>query len=386
VTHLDELDESALRNLAVRKDALGVVSVYAHLDARGDRQAAGIDVKNRYRRLEQQIESGDRSDEIGAALERLRPEVERLTRPSEPGRGRIGFFALDSGWSLLLDTQMPVPNRVVLDDGPFLHPLVELLDEGRPAGVVVASGDSARLFDWRMGKLELLTELERQENEAPHERAGQLGGGPSGQYHTPMGEHRQDRQTDLAMRFLGRVGQAVDELAGQRQWERILISGGERWTEPLARSLPETLDDLLIRDARVLTGFSEEELRQAVTGRLHEDHLARERQVVDMVRKAGLSGTGALGLSEVTAALNEARVTHLVYDPRVRYVGSVALDGTLYAEDEAAPGGDTGSPETRLTERIVERALATGARVSPVEGAADDALSDALGIAALLRW
>jgi hypothetical protein len=40
----------------------------------------------------------------------------------------------------------------------------------------------------------------------------------------------------------------------------------------------------------------------------------------------------------------------------------------------------------RLTERLVERALATGARVSPVEGAARGVLSEAAGIGALLRW
>jgi hypothetical protein len=37
-------------------------------------------------------------------------------------------------------------------------------------------------------------------------------------------------------------------------------------------------------------------------------------------------------------------------------------------------------------ERIVERALETGPRVTPVEGAAGDGLSEAAGIAALRRW
>jgi hypothetical protein len=39
-----------------------------------------------------------------------------------------------------------------------------------------------------------------------------------------------------------------------------------------------------------------------------------------------------------------------------------------------------------LTERIVERALETGARVTPVEGAASNGLAEASGIAAVLRW
>jgi hypothetical protein len=39
---------------------------------------------------------------------------------------------------------MPLSNRVVLDAGPFIHPLLELLDEGRPAGVLLVSQDEAR--------------------------------------------------------------------------------------------------------------------------------------------------------------------------------------------------------------------------------------------------
>ena len=97
------------------------------------------------------------------------------------------------------------------------------------------------------------------------------------------------------------------------------------------------------------------------------------------------AGTAALGLSEVVGALNQARVAHLVYDPFIRYRGSVGYDGSLYAEDETALTYGSTADE-RLTERIVERAFETGARVTPVEGAANDGLADAVGIAAVLRW
>lgn len=46
-----------------------------------------------------------------------------------------------------------MPNRVVLDATPFVHPLLELIDEGRPAGVILVSGRSADLLGWRLGDL-----------------------------------------------------------------------------------------------------------------------------------------------------------------------------------------------------------------------------------------
>lgn len=110
------------------------------------------------------------------------------------------------------------------------------------------------------------------------------------------------------------------------------------------------------------------------------------RQLLEHVRDAAGSGVAALGLSEVAAALNAGRVAHLVYDPNIRYMGTVGADGTLYGGDEVGPDADPGTPEPRLSERLVERALKTTAQISPVEGAADGSLRDAAGIAALLRW
>jgi hypothetical protein len=140
----------------------------------------------------------------------------------------------------------------------------------------------------------------------------------------------------------------------------------------------------VIRDTRVLTGLDEGGLVAAVTERFHEDHTSREQRLLEQIRDAGQAG--ALGPSEVVAALNLGRVAHLVYDPEVRYAGSVGVDGALYADAEIGPGGEPATPEPRLTERLVERALATAARVSPVEGAAHGVLREAAGIGALLRW
>ncbi|HKX68189.1 MAG TPA: hypothetical protein VJN29_13300 [Intrasporangium sp.] len=387
---IERLDEDGLRDLVQRTDELGVLSVYVNADVRHDPnlQAAGIDLKNRFRELQRRVteEAGDQSRAVAAALERLWPELESLASPRESGRSRFAFAALGSGWVQRFESAMPVSPRLVLDDGPFLHPLLEQLDEGRTAGVVIVSGDNAQLLEWRLGTLELVRRLEQEYVEAPHERSGQLGGGPPGQYHSPKREQQKDRARDRAERFLDEAAIVAAGLAEERRWERILVSGGDRWTGPMVERFPQSLRHKVFPDARVLTGLDDGTLASTVTELVHDQHNERERQLVERVRDVGGSGAAALGLSEVAQALNAGRVDHLVYDPEVRYVGSVGAEGELYGDDEVAPGGREGRPEPRLTERLVERALTTGARVSPVEGAADGALQDAGGIAALLRW
>jgi Bacterial archaeo-eukaryotic release factor family 10 len=374
LTSRELFDPEALLALSRRTAAYGVLSIYVQADARADPglQGAAIDIKNRLAELRRNVAAEGppgRTQAIRDGIERLTPEIERLTNPKEPGRGRALFAPLD-GELIRFSSQMPIANRVVLDAGPFIHPLLELLDEGRPAGVILVSADEARLLEWRLGELRELERLEPDIIEAPHERSGPVGSSPTERAGSPKRDQRQARDRDQALRFVDRVEAAASRLVGEHGWERVLVSGGDRLTEPLAARLTRTLGDEVIRDQRVLTR--------------HDEY---ESQLVRDARQAALgAGTGALGLSEVVGALNEGRVSHLIYDPHIRYEGSIGADGRLLAGDEAGPDDADGVAEPRLTERLVERALETGARVTPVEGAARAALAEAAGIAALLRW
>jgi Bacterial archaeo-eukaryotic release factor family 10 len=281
---------------------------------------------------------------------------------------------------------MPLPNRVVLDQSPFIHPLLELLDEGGPVGVVLASRGQARLLEWRLGELIPLQQLRAGVVEPRHERSGPVGSRPAARHGTPTGEQRNARERDYARRFIERTAAVASRMARDYHWQRILVSAGEQYTDPLVDALPPALREAAVRDPRVLVGLELAELEQVTTERIRAAHTGRERGLLRSLReRAQGAGAAALGLSEVVGALNQARVAHLIYDPLIRYRGSVADDGTLYAGDEGAPTY-VGRPELRLTERMVERALETGARVTPVEGAASSGLSDASGIAAVLRW
>jgi hypothetical protein len=387
---MERLDLDGIWELFQRTDKLGVLSVSLNADPSGDPNlaAAAIDLKNRFRELQRRIAAdSDHSDETVAALERLWPRVAELADPGASGRSRILFAGLEDDRVLQLQCALPIATRVVLDDHPFIHPLLELLDEGRPAGVVLVSAEEARLLEWRVGSLQMLSRIEQQYVEAPHERAGHIGGGPRGQFHTPMREQRQSREHDRAHRFLDQVTTVAAGLAAERGWERILVSGGDRWTEPTVAKFPQALRDRIFADARVLSGLDGPALQAAVTDWAHEQHAERERQLLESVCDGAGSGHGAaLGLSEVAAALNAGRVAHLIYDPEVRYTGRVGANGALYGGDEVGPDGQPGAADSRLTERLVERALQTGARISPTQGAADGRLRDAVGIAALLRW
>lgn len=391
-TTAELFDPDALLALSRRSDPVGVLSIY--VDAAPGRdpgpEGAAIDIKNRLAELQRRVASEgppERARAVAEGVERLGPEIERLTHPAGPGRGRAIFAALGEDHVTRFSSQLHAPNRVVLDSGAFIHPLLELLDEGGPAGVVIASRDDATILEWRLGELTPLERLEPEVSQAPHERSGPVGSSRGAGATTPKREQRAAREREQDHRFVGRVATAASRLARERDWGRVLVSGGDRLTEPLAAALTPPPPEVVVREPRLLAQMEPAGVAAIATERLRAEHDAFESRLVDRARDAALgAGTAALGLSEVVGALNEGRVDHLVYDPEVRYVGSVGGDGLLYAESEVGPAGEDLVAEPRLTERLVERALETGARITPVEGAASAALAEASGIAALLRW
>jgi hypothetical protein len=96
-------------------------------------------------------ESPRRGEALRSAIERVMPTIERLLDPRTSGRGGAAFSPLSTSEVTFLTAPMALPSRVVLDSRPFIQPLLELLDEGRPAGVVLVSAHAAELLEWRFG-------------------------------------------------------------------------------------------------------------------------------------------------------------------------------------------------------------------------------------------
>jgi hypothetical protein len=383
------LDVETVLDLSRRADPVGVLSVY--VDARPGRiRASSIEIKNRLAELKRAVAAEGppaRTRAVHDGIERLVVEIERLTNPEEPGRGRVLFAAISDTWLIRLPSQLPVPNRVVLDGSAFIHPLLELLDASGPVGVVLASRAYARLFEWRLGELIPLRELRAEPMQATHERSGPIGSRPENGYGTATGdEQRKAREREQTARFIDRVAAAASKVASDRGWERVLVSAGEQRTERLVAALPWPLREMALRDPRVLVKLDPATVEHLVTQRMRAAQAELDQRMIRKVREeAHRAGRAALGLSEVVGALNQARVAHLIYDPLIRYRGTIGQDGSLYANGERGLA-QVWRADTRLTERLVERALETGARVTPVEGAASDRLADASGIAAVLHW
>jgi len=364
------------------RDPVGVLSVTIGIEpgaVSGGTPPWEIALENDLTRLRRDGSLGPASKR---RLERTSARIAELLDPSSAGRGRALYIALESGASpeVILERALPTGARV----GPVAHvlPLLEALDDGERAGLVMASRDAIALLE---SELERVSEVDRIELEPwvgdwwP-EMKGPSRANPLRGQHTVSHRDRYSRRIAAAYRHtLDEASVALGALARERCWTRAVLAGDPRTIDALDEVLRNSGLTTITIGAN-LEGLRTEEALRRLEAAL--ETLAAEtslERILVIQEEAAAGAKGACGLARVLAALNEARVASLLIDPSRTYAGLAEPGEILRTADRAEGAVD-------LTDLIVSRALSTGAGVIPVHGDAAEHLGSCDGIAAHLRW
>lgn len=330
------------------------------------------------------IDPGDRSEgwriELRHALEGLDEDAAArvLARfpegaPPPPGRIQAGFLEVGEGkrrdkreiWN---SYQAGFARTAAFErPRPYLAPLVQLLDEGWPLGVVVVALERVRVLEWAFGEIEELAGWELEITSLDwHERKAPRVDPARGTSTSASGRDQYDERLEHnRAAFLRQAGKLIASRYGDRPWRELVVIGeGDRpkllraGVGSPARRVHEIQHDL-IRDRPA-------EIGARVEQELDQINRARELELIAAIEEAigGEPGV-ALGPDEVLVALEQARVHHAIYDAT--------------REWERRNG-------VELSELMIERALASRAGVTPVEGEAAAALQSRDGAAAVLRY
>lgn len=391
-----ELDDTTFRRLLDLTDPIGVLTVTTgFVPGTTDDQAARIDLHNRLRDVLGDLEDRDR--DRAQALEKvvadLGDDLDGLFRPRQSGRGRAVVVPLSTGETYHVNVQVPFEDRVVVDDRAFVRPFVAAIDEGRPAGIVVGTRDGARVLEWSISGTRDLADLDFELTDAQlaDGHRGPAGDNPARAQNAANHRERfQDRVESNRHRFLKDVASTVASMAHDRQWDRIVVAGSER----IRAELVELLDDQRIEVVAVgdaaWDGLSAGRIAQEAWPLLRSLHHRREQSLVGNVQELARSGgPAALGPRRVCEAANVGRVAHLLFSKDAQLEGHSGADGTLHAsvEGPAAQAGIEMTREPFLVERLVEKVLSMGGRVTRIDGdEASEVMASNDGVAARLRW
>jgi peptide subunit release factor 1 (eRF1) len=391
------LDEATIRDLIGLEDEHGVLSFYVgHTpeQAADPQPTTPIEIRNQIKALRSRIADRDASlaRQVDRRLDQLGTDLDALMDPKAHGRGRALFVAVASGESRKVSVQIPFRDRVIHHDHAYIRPLVAAADEGRSAGVFVVSRESARLLRWAVGEVEELEtfDFELTDAQMADMKSGPSVGNPQHPWQGNIARQRfEDRIDENRNRFLREVGDTVVMRAKSEGWDRLVISGPPKLREAIGDLLPNDDGLRLIVADQAWERDTPARIAEHAWPLLRSVHRDREVELADAaVERAMAGGAGAVGLRRVCEALNEGRVAHLLFETDRQIEGYRSDEGTLHPRVEGVVA-QSDVPIRRaplFIELMIEKAIATGALVTPIDQDISAALSDYDGVGALLRW
>jgi hypothetical protein len=305
-------------------------------------------------------------------------------------RGEVGFVEVapeptqERWWSSHLAPRSPA--SVYLAAEPVVAPFLCLAARSALRGVALVSAERVRMLQWEPGHLEdlhswelTLTSGDWRERKAPRiaDPAHFRGVSAAGR------DQFAERLTENRHRFLGECGGLASRLAVKRGWEEVVVFGFPQHVDRFRAAFDSSSPDLVLGGEVDLIADPVARLAAAVEEAVERRDAEEDRRLVERALGETQGGThGVAGTQETLVALEEGRVEHLVVDDaRVAPVTPPAV----WAGGDAEVG-DAEAGELVGSEPFVRRALATGARITPVSGEAADLLESTEGVAALLRY
>jgi peptide subunit release factor 1 (eRF1) len=382
---ISDLKENRLRELArIRPSDARVLSLFLNLDpsgfaippARATEISSVLDDAHRRAREKDGL-SHDARKALVEDLDRARAF---LTDFSAKGAHGLALFACGPE-DLFEPIRLPRPvtTRAVIDDSPFIEPLVQMLGTGGNWAVVLVNRQVGRIL---RGDRDNLDELAMIEDEV-HGQHSQ-GGLSQARYQRSVDEDVQDH--------LKNVADAVFTHFKQRAFDHLLLGGPtETLTDFEAKLHPYLGERLRGRIDIDVENTIPDDVCAAARPKIEEFDRGTEREALDRLQEGVSKGSrGAAGLDGVLAALNERRAETLLLNEGYAASGcSCPQCGSVFSQN----GGKCPADGTELNcrddviESAVHLALEQNARVLVVR---DDAHASELrshgGIGAVLRF
>jgi peptide chain release factor subunit 1 len=322
---------------------------------------------------------GDGSHEdrlaLRAAIEHVRGFLTDAELAVQSARGLAVFYSAPADLFEVVALPRPVTAMAVVQERPFIEPLVALAAPERWCVLLVSRRAGRILYGTREHLLEAASVLD--DVRGQHAQGGRSQSRYQRGIESEVDEH------------VRRTCSALFEHFKARGFERLLLAGP-------AELRPRVEHDLHPDLSRRLAGHFEIDVERATPDEVHQraapqieaDERRRERETLERLTEGmAPGGHAAAGLDEVLQLLNERRVQTLLLAHGFATPGfECPRCGRLASSDGPCPAdGAALEPWEDITERAIHLALDQSAAVIVVRHEAD-ALRAHAPIAALLRY
>ncbi len=376
-------DPTLLADLAQARPEGGVVSLYLDTDPRKPENSSDnpvwlVQLRNGLRTVGDRIDAQGDRDTILAwrdAAGRIEERVRELSA-ADRGRALALFTTPDGSWERIVASHLELGQaHAAWDDRPWVAPLAELVDRGRPIGIVLLDSDEMSVLRWADGRVsESGVEADLDSFRSENITGGEGGHDPRLRTHS---EQLSSRAYEHQRRFLADAAATVARALPGLDVDTFVVAHAPGSLADFEANLPKDVADRLGGTIEAhLTGLDPNQVADRLEADLAQVARARGAAVVaEAVEGAARGGAGSMNAAQVLRALAEHRVDALVLTPHLELTSEVV--------GELAESFLANVPEDHLVERVIEQAITTGASVTVADS---PELVEAGGLAATLRW
>jgi protein required for attachment to host cells len=358
-----------------------VVSAFADLTVQnGFERHVELHLKNQARAAGDALAEARARKGLGENLEVVRGAV----RSADPkARGLAVFSCAAKGFRQVVPLDFPVENRLVIDEDPFVLPILEHWYADPRYLAALVDSDEAHLFEVRHGRPDRVRDVVRTDQDEPIQRDK-----PRFSFKKRFAQTRHERLFGAEDdRFLKSVAEAVRDHWQGHDFAGLVLLGQPSITGPLRRLLPREVAEAVVAEAphAMADGLSDEVLplldrawadREAATLAEFRERCKEKHRV-------------ALGATEVLDALQQGRAAEVLLSGNADIPGArcVDCDYRLGAPVRACPYCNGATRTVNAVQEILVMAMRHRVPVHVVRrpSTKDDPLAPANGVAALLH-
>jgi peptide chain release factor subunit 1 len=224
------------------------------------------------------------------------------------GRSVAVFSCAVGGFFRVYSLAVPISDQIYTSDRPAVKPLADILDAFGGYGVALVDKQGARLFFFHLGELR---EQEGVMGEVvKHTKRGGASSFPGRRGGTAGMTGYADEVVDRNMKESAEFASHFFE---ENHVRRVLIGGTDDNVGAFRGMLPKAWQSLVVGTFPMSMTDSHADVLSKAMQVCHDDHLRREKRLVDaLITASAKGGAGVVGLDATLIAVHDGRVQTLL--------------------------------------------------------------------------
>ncbi|MEC4684530.1 MAG: hypothetical protein VST71_02195 [Nitrospirota bacterium] len=314
-----------------------------------------LHLKNMIREVSENTEKGIYR-KIKTDLEKISAYVTSNKR--EFRKGLVLLSSEETGFWREYNLPIPVKNLLIVDNTPYIKPLLDIVDNNPRYLILLVEKDEARIFVVHLGEIVEYGEIKTEDVPGKHKKGGWFA----------LAEPHYQRHIDYHVGLhLKEVIKKLESFLSAERIDLIFIGGSEEAVTMFKDMLPETVRNRIKGQFTVEMFLKPDEVLKRAEPLLSVYEAAKEKKIVDELITRTLKGNQAvLGLADVIGAVMEGRVHKLVFVKDYTDSGFKCVNCGLLSVQNISKCPYCGSemePIEYMVELVVQRAVEQGATV-----------------------